>query len=395
MTGSLQIKGKYYYAVLECKDSSGKRKPKWISLKIPVKGNNKRLANQRLKELINQYEGKEIANKYEDLYFEVYMQKWYERKKLGIELSTWEGYGYHLKHITDYFSGKKIKLSRLKPVHIKEYYDYQLRYGRTQKNGGADEGLSTRTVRSHSLLMKAALEEAVELNIISDNPAKNVTVPKKLVDNQKKDDDVFMDEDEIRHFFEILKGHRLYEVFVIILFFGLRRSEALGLKWKNIDFEQNVVYIKDTVVKIKTLQEKERTKNKSSQRSYPLTKEIKELLLQLKEQQSHNKNILRENYWESDYIFTWEDGRPYSPDYLTKSFKKIVQRDERLSSDLTVHSLRKSCASLLFQKGRTLKEVQKWLGHKEGSTVTLSIYTKVKEESKVCIAETMSEVLVV
>lgn len=126
----------------------------------------------------------------------------------------------------------------------------------------------------------------------------------------------------------------------------------------------------------------------------PLTEDIKKLLLKLKKRQSNNRLFLRENYIETDYVFTWEDGRPYSPDYLTKSFKKIVERDSVLSSDLTLHSLRKSCASLLFQNGRTLKEVQKWLGHKEGSTVTLSIYTKVKEESKIAVAETMSELLV-
>ncbi len=395
MTGSLQTRGNYYYAVLECKDIYGKRKQKWISLKIKVQGNNKRKAKKKLNELIQQYEEREITNDYADIYFEIYMQKWLERKKMSVELSTWEGYEYHLKHIVEYFSGKKIKLSALKPIHIKEYYDYQLRYGYTRKRSGPDSGLSTRTVKSHSLLIKAALEEAVELNIISTNPAKKIAVPKKITDRQKSDDDMFMDEKEIEHFFEIIKGHRLYEVFIIILFFGLRRSEALGLKWSNIDFNNNVLYIRDTVVKVKTLQEKHRTKNKSSERSYPLTEDIKKLLLKLKSRQSNNRLFLHGNYIETDYVFTWEDGRPYSPDYLTKSFKKIVERDGVLSSDLTLHSLRKSCASLLFQNGRTLKEVQKWLGHKEGSTVTLSIYAKVKEESKIAVAETMSELLVI
>lgn len=395
MTGSLQIRGNYYYAVLECKDVYGKRKQKWISLKIKVQGNNKRKARQKLKELIQQYEEREITSNYADVYFEIYIQKWLERKKMSVELSTWEGYEYHLKHIVEYFSGKKIKLSALKPVHIKEYYDYQLRNGRTHKYAGADSGLSTRTVKSHSLLIKAALEEAVELNIIPTNPAKRITVPKKLSDRQKNDDDMFMDEKEIAHFFEIIKAHQLYEVFVIILFFGLRRSEALGLKWSNIDFNNNVLYIRDTVVKVKTLQEKHKTKNKSSERTYPLTEDIKKMLLKLKNYQSNNRLFLRGNYIETDYVFTWEDGRPYSPDYLTKSFKKIVERDSVLSSELTLHSLRKSCASLLFQNGTTLKEVQKWLGHKEGSAVTLSIYTKVKEESKIAVAETMTGLLAI
>lgn len=108
MTGSLQTRGNYYYAVLECKDIYGKRKQKWISLKIKVQGNNKRKAKKKLNELIQQYEEREITNDYADIYFEIYMQKWLERKKMSVELSTWEGYEYHLKHIVEYFSGKKL-----------------------------------------------------------------------------------------------------------------------------------------------------------------------------------------------------------------------------------------------------------------------------------------------
>ena len=89
-----------------------------------MQGNNKRKAKKKLNELIQQYEEREITNDYADIYFEIYMQKWLERKKMSVELSTWEGYEYHLKHIVEYFSGKKIKLSALKPIHIKEYYDY-------------------------------------------------------------------------------------------------------------------------------------------------------------------------------------------------------------------------------------------------------------------------------
>ena len=287
MTGSLQIKGNSYYAVLNTYNSEGKRKPKWVALQIPVKGNNKRKAKRELDMLLKKYDDFEKTEDYEDMFFEDFIMLWYQRKKISIEVSTWEGYGYHLQHVVDYFKGKKIKMSDLKSLHIKQYYDYQLRSGRKGRDVNGDTGLSARTVKSHSLLIKKALDEAVELHIIPENPAKSVSVPKKICNKQRHDDDMFMDETEILHFMEEIRGHQLYEVFLVILFFGLRRSEALGLKWGNIDFKNKQLYIRDTVVKVKTLQEKSRTKNKDSERVYPLTDEIIKLLENIKRQKFH------------------------------------------------------------------------------------------------------------
>jgi len=70
-------------------------------------------------------------------------------------------------------------------------------------------------------------------------------------------------------------------------------------------------------------------------------------------------DVYGNSYHESDYVFTWEDGRLYSTDYVTKSFKKFIRRDENLSSDLKFHDLRKSCVSILIDEGCTVKEVQK------------------------------------
>lgn len=86
-------------------------------------------------------------------------------------------------------------------------------------------------------------------------------------------------------------------------------------------------------------------------------------------------------YREKDYVFTWEDGRPFSPDYVTKAFKKIVTRSETLPSELVFHDLRKSCVSIMIADGHSIKEVQKWVGHSDIST-TLNIYAKVKESRK-------------
>lgn len=83
----------------------------------------------------------------------------------------------------------------------------------------------------------------------------------------------------------------------------------------------------------------------------------------------------------SDYIFTWEDGRPYSPDYLSKAFKKIVRRNPELDNSLTLHSLRASCVSILIHSGVDIKDVQDWVGHRDIHT-TMNIYARTNEKQK-------------
>ena len=88
--------------------------------------------------------------------------------------------------------------------------------------------------------------------------------------------------------------------------------------------------------------------------------------------------MMGDQYEESDYVFTWEDGRLYSPDYVTKSFKKLVRRDDRLDNALTLHSLRASCVSILVHSGMDIKDVQMWVGHKDIQT-TLNVYAMTND----------------
>ncbi len=83
---------------------------------------------------------------------------------------------------------------------------------------------------------------------------------------------------------------------------------------------------------------------------------------------------------------------PFSPDYVTEAFKKIVGRSEYLLSDLTFHDLRKSCASMMVEEGYSVKEIQRWVGHADAST-TINIYAKVKDSKKWDIGDRWAESL--
>ena len=113
-------------------------------------------------------------------------------------------------------------------------------------------------------------------------------------------------------------------------------------------------------------------------------------MIQIKFQKEINRKIYGEEYFQSDYIFTWEDGHLYTPDYLTKSFKKIVRRNPSLDDSLTLHSLRASCVSILIHEGIDIKDVQEWVGHKDIQT-TLNIYARINEKEKQKVNQKMLE----
>ena len=102
--------------------------------------------------------------------------------------------------------------------------------------------------------------------------------------------------------------------------------------------------------------------------------EVKTIFLRLKKRQEENRRFFGKGYFESDYVFTKDDGTLYYPDYPSQMFRKIMRR-----TDFPVyrwHDLRHSTASILLDKGWSMKDVSEWLGH-SGIGITMNIYAHV------------------
>ena len=95
-------------------------------------------------------------------------------------------------------------------------------------------------------------------------------------------------------------------------------------------------------------------------------------------------------YFESDYIFKWENGKPYTPDFVSRKFHKLLEKYE--FPIIRFHDLRHSCASLLIANGFSLKDIQEWFGHSDIQT-TANIYAHLDVERKNKIANSMSNTL--
>ncbi len=386
ITANLFIKHGLYYVILNYRNNSNKRKQKWVPTGIPEKGNNKRLASQKLDEIRRNYQRyipmeSSFESEEADKYFEVYLNEWLEAHKNKIEENTYDSYKTVIKKATEFFNGQNIKLKDLKPLHIQKFY-----------NSLFAKGLKSNTVLHYHANIRKALDVAMKLDIIPSNPADKIERPKK---NQFIGD--FYSIAELETLYKISKNDPLYIVILLASFYGLRRSEVLGLKWSAFDFTNETITIKHKVIETivddkRTLLLKDKTKNISSYRSLPLIPEIKESLLSHKKKIETNKKLCGNSYNKEykDYICVNAVGKIFRPEYITDHFSLLLKKNNL--RHIRFHDLRHSCASLLLAKKVPMKAIQEWLGHSTYST-TANLYTHLESDTKNISANILSEAI--
>lgn len=376
MTGSIQIKNGKYYAVINTTDINGKRKQKWIATGLEVKGNKKK-AEQFLRDKLTDLE-ENSSGKSSDILFCDYIEHWLDIVKIKIDKNTYQSYNVIANaHILPYFKQHQISLKNVTRTDIQNYVNTKFERGRIDGKCG----LSAKTVKSHLVIIKQALKEACKNELIPFNPSDNIVIPK--VHRYEAN---FYTSSQLNDLFEAIKNEELYYLVYFTAVFGLRRSEVLGLKWDSISADYSMLTIKHTVVKFSEIIEKDRTKNNSSYRSFPLSAEVKKILVELKNKEQANRELFGNEYIENDYIFKWDNGKPYTPDYISKKFNTLLKKYNL--PIIRFHDLRHSCASLLIANGFTLKDIQEWLGHSDIQT-TANIYSHLDIERKTSIANSM------
>ena len=374
VSGHLQVKKGYYYAVLSYYDSKNKRHVKYISTGLPEKG-NKRKAEAELVKIRNAFEPPaEIGELCSNMLFADYLLGWLEIVKVRVKPTTFGSYESMVKQtIEPYFRNKPITLKDLEARHIQQFYSEKLK-----------------TVKPNSVIhYHAVIHQALKYAMKTDLVAQNVAMK---VDRPKKNDfqPVFLEAIELQHLFEVVKGTKLELPVLVASFYGLRRGEVLGLKWDAIDFEKKTFTVKHTVTQVTvdgkevTIQ-KDRTKTKSSYRTLPLVPPFEELLHRLRQEQLVKQKVCGTAYCQKylDYIYVNAMGELVKPNFITQHFE-ITLKNNGLKK-IRFHDLRHSCASLLYANGVSLKEIQEWLGHSDIGT-TSNIYTHLDYSSKVSSA---------
>ena len=377
MTGSLQTKNGKFYMVLNCTEN-GKRKQKWLATWLPEKG-NKRKAEQMLHEKLAALEHTAPSNNAAGILFTDYIRHWLTIVEQRVDAVTMQSYrAITERHILPWFSNCGLTLAAVNRKSIQAFLDEKGRCGRLDGKGG----LSPKSIRELKNIINQVLNEAIREELLTVNPCSLLRLPPKARPQAQ-----FYTAEQLNILLQETQQEQLYPIIKTAIVYGLRRSELLGLKWDSIDFENNVLTIKHTVVKIYETVEKDKAKSKSSYRSFPLLPEMRDFFLELKQEQWENKRLFGKCYFESDYVFCWPDGHPVTPDYVSHRFGKILKNHNL--PHIRFHELRHSCASLLINNGCGLKEVQEWLGHSDIST-TANIYGHLETQRKQAMAQKLS-----
>ncbi len=390
MTGCIAQRKDIYYVRLTYYDKDHKRKDKWISTGLSGRGGKQR-ATTMINSFIEKYsylEKSEHPTKMSD-----YLLMWKELQIKEVASTTYDGYHTYIdRHLIPYFKDLNLNIQDITAAHIMDYVKYLS--GDQGRKDNKIGGQSITSIRKIISILRKVFDYAVVYGDIRINPALQVPLPKreKHSNNMNKNKrQVFLTAEEAQKMLNAFQNEEIGPIIFVTLYYGLRKSEALGLRWQSVDFENDTITINHTVVGGNHIVEKDSTKTYCSERSYQLLPDIKALLLQLREQQKDYKKRLGSSYHNNDYIFKNPNGVPYRPDSLTRTFKRALARHGL--PQMRYHDLRHSTASILVDKGWDINSIKEWLGHADIST-TANIYAHISHRRKVALAQDLDKTLV-
>ena len=419
----IREKSGLYYAVLVYTNVRGERKEKWFATKLPVKGNKtkaKAISRKILREFeipredlcyheikddavidetqpidpqllsavldkltLSELSAEQVSNLFFADYIKMYLPLTKKRKR-HIEETTYAGYCDNVRYpIEPYFRKNQIRLKELTAQDIQDFYDVQL--SRVKPN----------TVIHYHAIIRLALCYAHKMGYIKNNPIEQVEKTKK-----NRFIGTYYTLDEVNKLISLTKGTKLEIAVIFACFYGLRRSECVGLRWLAFDFENNIFHINHTAILTtvngkRTLVTKDSAKTDASIRVLPLSLDVKKQLLEIKCIQENNKKRYNKNYnnqW-SDYLMVTENGDLISPDYITGAFRRLIKKNKMRY--IRFHDLRHTCASLLLNNGKgkiAMKDIQEWLGHSDYKT-TANIYAHLDMVSKNISLDTLASII--
>ncbi len=258
-----------------------------------------------------------------------------------------------------------IPLTQLQPSRIQGYYAKAL--SEVRANNGK---LSARTVRNIHKVLSEALSHAVKWQILVRNVALAVDPPRP-----SQSEMATFTEEQSRLFLEAVAESSYHELFTVALYTGMRRSELLGLPWKDVD-----VYLAQLSV-TRTLHRLSskgfifgKPKTAKSRRTIALPPTVCILLRQLKERQIAERLLLGLRLQDDDLVFSKPDGKPLDPSTITHTFRKVLKKAGLPT--LRFHDLRHTHASLMLKQGIHPKIVSERLGH-SSIGITLDTYSHV------------------
>ena len=378
MRGTLKQRSKGSWTIILDlpRNSNGERKQQWVT----VRG-TKREAERRLAELIHQMDTGAFV-KPTKLTVGSFLQEWLQGYvATNVRAATAEGYRIIVeRHLVPALGA--VVLSELRPSHLQRYYAKALKEGR--RDGGG--GLSARTVVHHHRVLKEALSHAVKWGLVGRNVADAVDPP-RAVDREMS----ALDPGGVERVLDAARGTRYYPLINLATFTGMRRSELLGLRWKDVDLSKRTVSIAQVLHCLPGGRVVfEQPKTAKSRRLVTLSPAPALALLSYRGTVEADLAQMGSTLTSDRLVFSQLDGSPLLPNTVTHAFAKIVRRAG--VEGITFHSLRHTHASIMLQQGVNSKTVAERLGHST-VVITLDTYSHVTPGVKEDAASRFEEAL--
>lgn len=384
---SVQSKKGRLYAVMQVK-KDGTTKPVWRALGLS-EGANKTKVNKAFREVVAQYE-QEFWEEQErggrppaDIPVYDYLVSYLKRVEPELQKNTIVSYRSMTNgKIRRYFEARPhLTVGNLKPKDIEDFY---------QKLFG--DGVVANTVIHYHALLRRAFQQAFKEERIDANPFDRVGRPKKNKFHGEN-----YTQGELLTLLNLARGDVIYPAILLAGGMGLRRSEALGVRWSRIDWEKRTVLLDTKIVEYrengkKVVEPVEEMKNKSSRRTLPLPDPVVEMLQVQKEHREVYRKMFQGSYNAQylDYVCVNQLGELLRPSYVTDHFRELLEKYGL--RHIRFHDLRHTFASLLINQDVPLINVSNFLGHSDLST-TANIYAHLDKASKQASAAVISDIL--
>lgn len=360
----------YRFTVYLPKDANGKypRETKTITIE-------EKMTPKQLKEFLDReylkFKNEVLSGNYvkvDKMLFKDFAKQWEKDFASTLALTT---YGNHQRKLNLHINPVigHMRMDQINSFHLMSIIRDMKRYD------GKDEPLTYHAKQDVYRTLKSIFKYAVKWGIISKNPMDGVEKPRPSdTDEIDKEMQVY-EESEIETLMHLLQSEPISwrMMFTLALAAGLRKGELLGLEWKDVDFENQQIYIHQTIVFTNKGPHIKTTKTKKSKRYVTLPQSV---MNELKAYRKHwaKEKLQKGDVWvekEREWLFHAFDGTHMYPTSPSKRWKQFIDRHG--FKYIRLHDLRHTSASLLIAQGVHAKIISERLGHSDIS-VTMNTY---------------------
>ncbi|MCQ2468602.1 MAG: site-specific integrase [Ruminococcus sp.] len=382
---TIQKRGDSYSIRVSCGyDSTGKQVIQSMTWKPEPKMTQKQIEKELNRQAVMFEEACNHGFQSKAIKFEVFAEEWFEEyAKPNLRNTTYERMLQLRKRV--YSAIGHMRMDKITPRQIQAFVNSLSKDGANERTG---KPLAPKTIRHNLSFVSDVFAYAVKMGVVSDNPCAKVTLPK----NEQTEKKIYTPE-QVQRFLSLLNDEPLkYRTFFnLMIYSGFRRGEMLGLEWKDVDFENNIISVRRTSnYTAKKGVYTDTTKTRKSQRTLKFPQEIMDMLREYKDEQDMQALKCGDKWVETDRLYTKWNGLPMQNGTPYFWLGEFCEKHDLPFYGL--HSFRHLFASLLVNQGVDIVTVSGALGHSTVST-TSNIYCHMLEESRAKVSDAVSSAL--